>query len=122
MGSPASLFSMAKGQRSNPNRAPTKRVWRRIYLQAWREKRGLTVEGLAERADVSPGLVSLIENAKSAGSAESLEKLANALGIEVGELFDIEPGAEGSMVRMWVKDSDRSRLLGMAEALSKIKD
>lgn len=122
MGKSASFFSMAKVQRGKSPRLPTKRVWRRIYLQAWREKRRLTVEALAERADVSPGLISLIENAKSAGSAESLEKLATALGIEVGELFDIEPGSDGSMVRMWVKDSDRSRILGMAEALSKIKD
>lgn len=118
----ASLFSMAKVQRGRPPRPPTRRVWRRIYLQAWREKRGLSVEALAEKAKVSPGLISLIENAKSGGSPESLEKLAGALGIEVGELFDVEPGSDGSIVRIWVKDSDRARLISVAESLSKIKD
>jgi transcriptional regulator with XRE-family HTH domain len=56
-----------------------KKVWSRLFLREWREYRGLSLEKLAEEADVSPALVSLIENRKSAGSPDSFKKLAKAL-------------------------------------------
>lgn len=119
--SPVTLFSMAKGQRRNPIRQPTRRVWRRIYLEAWRRHRGLSIEDLAAKSGVSPALISLIENAKSGGSPETLEKLADALDCEVGELFDIKPEPGGALLRLWVKDSDRERVEAMADALSKLE-
>lgn len=112
---------MAKGQRRNPVRQPTRRVWRRIYLEAWRNHRGLSIEGLAEKSGVSPALISLIENAKSGGSPETLEKLARALDCEVGELLDVKPEGEGSIFRAWVRDEDRSRIEAMIAAISKVK-
>lgn len=115
-------FDMAKVQRRNTVRQPTKRVWRRIHLEAWRNKRGMSQELLAEKSGVSTGQISLIETSKSAGSAETLEKLADALKIEVGELFDVEPGEDGSILRLWVKDGDRERVEAMIGALAKIKE
>ena len=83
-----SLLNMAKTTRNPKVRQPTKRVWRRIHLEAWREKRGWSQEDLAAASGVSTGQISLIESRKSAGSPETLEKLARALGIEIGELFE----------------------------------
>jgi transcriptional regulator with XRE-family HTH domain len=99
-------------------REPTERVWSRIFLKEWRLHRRLSVERLAEKADVSPALISLIENGKSGGSPESLEKLAAALGIEVGELLDIKPSKGGSVLRVWVRDEDRERVRRIIQALS----
>ena len=65
--------------------------WRRTYLAEWREFRGLTQEELAAKADLSVGLISAIESQKSAYSAESLDSLARALGIERGMLLDVSP-------------------------------
>lgn len=112
------MLSMVKGKRLTiTRRGPTKKVWRRIYLKEWREYRGLTVEALAEKARVSPALISLIENRKSAGSPDTLEKLADALRISVGELLDIKPETGGSVFRTWVRDADRGRLGRMVDAL-----
>ena len=111
------MLNMVKGQRSRGGRAPTQKVWRRIFLKQWREKLALSQEKLAEKSGISTGQISLIESGQSGGSPESLEKLADALGIEVGELLDIQPGAEGSVLRVWVKDSDRERIERVVDAL-----
>lgn len=107
---------MIKGRRTQ-QRAVTKRVWTRIYLLEWRVSRGLSVEGLAEKAGVSPGLISLIENRKSAGSPESLEKLANALDIAMGDLFEPPPAPDTVMVRAWVKIEDREQVEDMIRVM-----
>lgn len=113
---------MAKANRRNPIRQPTKRVWRRIHLEAWRNHRGLSQEDLADKSGVSSGQISLIENGKSGGSPETLEKLAAALDCEVGELLDVKPEAGGAILRIWVRDKDRPRIEAMADALSKLKE
>lgn len=81
----------------------------------------MSQEDLAEKSGVSTGQISLIETGKSAGSPETLEKLADALNCEVGELFDVKPEIGGSLLRLWVRDSDRERVEAMADALSKLE-
>lgn len=56
-------------------------------LRAWREHRGLTLQALAEIAGLSRAYVSQIEGAKRTGSAATLAKLAQALGIPVAALI-----------------------------------
>ncbi|WP_338413628.1 helix-turn-helix domain-containing protein [uncultured Sphaerotilus sp.] len=56
-------------------------------LRAWREHRGLTLQALAETAGLSRAYVSQIEGAKRTGSAATLAKLAQALGISVAALI-----------------------------------
>ena len=117
---------MAKRSSSRPPKPPTasrprvpQKVWQRIYLKEWREFRHFTTEGLAAEAGVSPGLISQIENGLSSGSADSLEKLAKALKIEVGELLDVKPQKGGSILRVFVSDKDRETARRLLEALSK---
>lgn len=102
-----------------PPRQQAQKVWRRIYLREWREYRGLSVEALAEKAGVSAGIISLIENRKSAGSPDSLEKLARALHIEIGDIIDVKPDPDrrGSVMRFWVSDEDRSRVQRLLSAI-----
>jgi transcriptional regulator with XRE-family HTH domain len=52
-----------------------------------REELGLTGAELAERANLAPSAVSQIETGKRSPSSNSIVKLAEALGVEVGELF-----------------------------------
>ena len=56
-------------------------------LRAWREHRGLTLQALAETAGLSRAYVSQIEGTKRTGSAATLAKLAQALGIPVAALI-----------------------------------
>lgn len=56
-------------------------------LRAWREHKGMTLQVLADAAGVSRAYVSQIENAKRNGSARTLKRLAEALGVPVGALI-----------------------------------
>jgi transcriptional regulator with XRE-family HTH domain len=48
---------------------------------------GLTIADVAERAGISRGMLSKIENAQTATSLETLELLARALGVTLSRLF-----------------------------------
>lgn len=121
-------FNMAKRPPSRPPVAQKPRrlttplkVWKRIHLKEWREHRGLSTEKLAEESGVSPGLISQIENRRSAGSADSLEKLAKALKIQVGELLDVKPEKNGAMLRVFVADNERELVQRFLDALKRDK-
>ena len=55
-----------------------------------REELGLTGAQLAARAGMAPSTVSQIETGKRSPSSASVMKLAQALGIEAGDLFPLE--------------------------------
>jgi len=59
-----------------------------------REARGWTQAKLAVEAGMAPSAVNQIENGKRSPSASSLNKLAEALGVEVADLF---PKAEAQL-------------------------
>lgn len=52
-----------------------------------RLKHGLTIADVAERASISRGMLSKIENGQTATSLDTLSKLALALGISLSTLF-----------------------------------
>jgi len=61
-----------------------------VLLRHWRERRGYSVRGLAERAGVGFVTVSRIENGHMSPTVEMLEKLAKALGIGMRDFFPPE--------------------------------
>ena len=56
-------------------------------IKRFRKRKGFSQEKLAEIMEISTNYLSDIERGKSWGSPFSIVKLANALGIEVYELF-----------------------------------
>ena len=58
-----------------------------IRLREWRDRRGLTVRELADRAGVSFVTVVKIENDRMSPTVATLEKLADALGIGLRDFF-----------------------------------
>lgn len=56
-------------------------------VRAHRMRLGLTQEGLAERAGISPDMVSKIEGGTSGARFGVIAKLAEALGVDPAELF-----------------------------------
>ncbi|KJR44970.1 Transcriptional regulator, XRE family [Desulfosporosinus sp. I2] len=56
-------------------------------LRSIREAQGLTVTALADKAGVSPGLISQIENDLTTPSFETLEAIAGAIGIALSYIW-----------------------------------
>ncbi len=63
-------------------------------LKEIRLRSGLSLRELARRAEVSPSLVSQIENGKSRPSVSTLYNLSRVLSVSVDELFDTDTTAE----------------------------
>jgi transcriptional regulator with XRE-family HTH domain len=61
-----------------------------LLLRQWRERRGLSLHALAERAGVNYVTITRIENGRMSPTVALLEKLAAALEISVRELFPVE--------------------------------
>jgi transcriptional regulator with XRE-family HTH domain len=63
----------------------------RMYLREWRKFRNLTQERLADRAGVSQGLISQLENDRTDFTGEVLASLADALACEPADLLIRNP-------------------------------
>ena len=75
-------LSSMKESRSGVSR----RIARRV--RELRVARGLTLDALAAKSDVSRSMISLIERGESSPTAVVLEKLAGGLGVMLATLFD----------------------------------
>jgi transcriptional regulator with XRE-family HTH domain len=67
-------------------------------IAALRKQHGLSVTALAAAADVSPGFISQVERGQALPSIATLVRIAAALGVRVGELFDT-PAPVGRILR-----------------------
>ena len=59
-----------------------------MRVKASRERRKLTQEALAERAGISRTYLARLETGKHDPTASVLERLAKALSVKVGRLFE----------------------------------
>jgi transcriptional regulator with XRE-family HTH domain len=64
---------------------------RRTFIKEWRLFREMTVEELADKADMSTGNISAIENRRQGYSDDSLARLAEALRTTPGALLTVDP-------------------------------
>lgn len=84
-------------------------------LKSLRRKQGLSITALAERADLSSGLLSQIERGQGNPSFITLVKLAYALNVPVGGFLTGSDPAEGGVV---VRKDKRKRLVMPHENIS----
>ena len=59
-------------------------------LRHYRNKRGMTLRGLAEKIDFTAGYIGLLEQGKNAPNTFILKELSDALGIPVSAFFGEE--------------------------------
>jgi len=80
-------------------RAPSAsdRVARRV--QSLRQRRGLSLEALAQRCKVSRSMISLIERGESSPTAVVLERLSVGLGVTLASLFEDDEAPAHPLVR-----------------------
>ena len=62
------------------------RIARRV--RALRAERGITLDALAAKCDVSRSMISLVERGESSPTAVVLEKIATGLGVALASLFE----------------------------------
>lgn len=62
-------------------------------ITVWREHRGLSVSGLAERAGISQSYLSQIESGKREGRISVLSAIARSLSVDLDDLLPL-PAAE----------------------------
>ncbi len=75
-------------------------------LRYLREQQGISLRALAERTDFSASFLSQIENGQCSPSISSMEKIANALGVTLGQFF---LSANQQVVNI-VRASDRAHM------------
>ena len=63
------------------------------YLKTLRERRGLSMDELAERIETTGSTISKLEKGQMKLTVEWMEKLAEALGVHPAELIDDRPSA-----------------------------
>ena len=56
-------------------------------IKFWRQQRSLTQEQLAEKVELTPGFISLIETGKKRASLETLLSICRALNITLNDLL-----------------------------------
>ncbi|MFX6645116.1 helix-turn-helix transcriptional regulator, partial [Acinetobacter baumannii] len=56
-------------------------------IRELRRAHGLTIADISERADISRGMLSRIENGQTATSLDALSRIARALGVSLSALF-----------------------------------
>jgi transcriptional regulator with XRE-family HTH domain len=57
-----------------------------VPVRVWREYRGFSLRGLAEKAGISAAMLSEIETGKKDGSVRTLAALARVFGLDLDDL------------------------------------
>jgi len=77
------------------------------HLRRARVQMGMTLRTLARQAGFSPSFMSQVENGLVSPSIRSMEKIASAVGLTLGEFFASVTGGEGGLI---VRVADRRSL------------
>jgi transcriptional regulator with XRE-family HTH domain len=72
-----------------------------------REQRGLSLRGLGAATGFSASFLSQLENGQVSPSISSMERIANALGVTLGEFFSSLGSAQGGVV---VRSGERTEI------------
>ena len=86
-------------------------VLRQDAVGAWvrrlRTEQGISLRSLAARTDFSPSFISQVENGVVSPSIASMQKIAQALGVSLGEFFAAAAEGEPGLI---VRVADRQQL------------
>lgn len=98
------------GQSSQSLRMAKRRE--RTYIKQWREFRKLTQEQLAEKTNMSPGNISLIERGLQNYTQETLESIAYALKCKTADLLTRNPADPSDIWPVWDRaTADERRMI-----------
>lgn len=101
----------------------------RHYIKEWRKAKGLSLRKLADRLEVSPGgepllsYVSLgrIERGEQPFNEETIDAIADALGVTRLMLLEVHPEREGTLIELFKRlpEKDQEHARKYLETLAK---
>lgn len=97
-----------------------RKQFRRTFIRQWRQHRQLTLERLAERVDMTPSALSMLERGQRGYSQETLEALAHALQTTAASLLIRDPSqGEDQIWSIWDQAStaERQQIISVVKAL-----
>lgn len=100
---------------------PKKRQFRRTFIRQWREYRGLTLEQLADRVEMTPSYLSMFERGQRGYTQNTLESLAEALQTDAASLLMRNPTDEEAVWSIWehAKPAERRLIVDIAKTVTK---
>jgi len=105
-------FEGSQTETTSKDRTDHADAWLGTQLRALRAARGLSIRKLANKAGVSVGLVSQIENGVTSPSIKSLRQISEALGVPVRAFFD-EPAQPPTAEMGVIVRAPQRRLLNL---------
>jgi transcriptional regulator with XRE-family HTH domain len=95
--------------------------FRRTFIREWRQHRGLTLEQLADRLDVTASHLSMLERGQRGYAQETLERLAEALQTDPASLLMRNPADQDAIWSIWdqAKPGDRRMIVDIARTIVK---
>ncbi len=82
----AAAYHRTYDQESVPIAVVDRLIARENPVRVWREHRGHSLRGLAERVGMGIGYLSQIENGERKGTVQTLKKIAAALDVDLDDL------------------------------------
>lgn len=100
---------------------PKKRQFRRTFIRQWREHRGLTLEQLADRVEMTPSYLSMFERGQRGYTQNTLEALAEALQTDAASLLMRDPTDDDAVWSIWdkAKPAERRMIVDIAKTVTK---
>lgn len=91
------------------------------YIREWRQHRGLTLERLADRLDITKGALSNVERGASGYTEPMLKALAYALLCEPADLIMRDPSKPEGLWSIWdsVPETQRQQAIQILETFAK---
>lgn len=119
-----SVHNVHMPHRAKPVRTNPKRERRKTYLREWREFRGMTLEAVAEHADMTHASLSRIERGKQDYNQTLLEFLAEHYGApDVASLLMRNPKDEDAIWSLWdnAKEGERKTIVRVVKGVLEAK-
>jgi transcriptional regulator with XRE-family HTH domain len=97
------------------------RKFKRTFIRQWRHHRGLTLEKVADRLDMTPGHLSMLERGQRGYTQDTLEAVASALQTDVASLLMRDPTDADAIWSIWdqAKPAQRRQLVEIAKTILK---
>lgn len=98
-----------------------RKQYRRTFIRQWRQYRGLTLEQLADRIEMSAPALSLLERGQSGYQQSTLEALAEALQTDPASLLMRNPEDEEAIWSLWdtASEGEKRQISEVVRALKR---